>query len=645
MCTLAITYVHICCGDRCPNPEACEHQPGQLGAAHPFSGTGDGRGTNDSSLWTLYEQQLCKSPAYQGVLCTVCNAAAGFGQTDIFSCDACIGVDPAKGGTQPDGRRIGLLWALYAIGFTVYLLVVLILHLRENPPGGSPLPAASGPDASQRGQMELHFAELFKALAMYLQYLAGAILKLPVSWPSNIGRFAEHAARAWAWVMGSGASIDCLLIASKSSALGTAAQAGLKALINLLAPFVTVVVIMALYVLWWLLRQRVYRRALAIAESQSHTGNSHVVNCSKLLVSWLVGLGYPAAQHNDLSKQNYLTWLKQQSTHQPSFCTYMVDRFVPMLLIAAFFWYPSIARVALGMFACMTVCQKDASFWVMDMRFTCPVNHPGSPQSQWAYGVGIPAVMITAILPLFVLCWLWSHMWELQGAAFKSKFAFMYSDYNYDAESLTKSIWGPNGSADCVNRLRACFGVGSIQRNTAKSLSQAWNDKLGYIKQQLPNAVVVLRHRLILVWDVAVHCTTLLLMICSVYGAYGMHEYYQVLCMCAVFAAYMFAVMLIKPFDGLNQLLQTTIAAVLLATSLGVLVFIPPEGLDARQQGIKGSIETGVEWVLLVVNGVLTGLLMCWLLVKIVKVLWGLSKAAAAGVAPSGSTNRLPSVN
>jgi len=77
---------------------------------------------------------------------------------------------------------------------------------------------------------------------------------------------------------------------------------------------------------------------------------------------------------------------------------------------------------------------------------------------------------------------------------------------------------------------------------------------------------------------------TVLLTLCSVYGAFLMHEYYQVLLLCVIFWVYLSAVSYLKPFQGHHTSPGRVLAtAVLLATSMGTLVFIPPSGLDARQ--------------------------------------------------------------
>jgi hypothetical protein len=86
-----------------------------------------------------------------------------------------------------------------------------------------------------------------------------------------------------------------------------------------------------------------------------------------------------------------------------------------------------------------------------------------------------------------------------------------------------------------------------------------------------------------------------------------MHEYYQVLLLSAVFAAYLCAVLWVRPFKGFMQHVQVFVAAVLLGTCLCILALIPPEGLDSRQQGIMQKTHVAIGYVIIIGNGLCAG--------------------------------------
>uniref|UniRef100_A0A383W129 TRP C-terminal domain-containing protein n=1 Tax=Tetradesmus obliquus TaxID=3088 RepID=A0A383W129_TETOB len=91
-------------------------------------------------------------------------------------------------------------------------------------------------------------------------------------------------------------------------------------------------------------------------------------------------------------------------------------------------------------------------------------------------------------------------------------------------------------------------------------------------------------------------------MFVSVYGM-KMHEYYQVLILTVVFGAYLLLVVLLRPFRvHANQRLQAASTALLLITSLCMLTFIKPDGLDEQQQrGYEGR-KTAMGVVVRAVN-------------------------------------------
>eukprot|EP00775_Hariotina_reticulata_P001120 gene1120-1455_t len=189
-------------------------------------------------------------------------------------------------------------------------------------------------------------------------------------------------------------------------------------------------------------------------------------------------------------------------------------------------------------------------FWVMDTSLECPRGNVNTPQGRWAYGVAVPAIALTLGLPLLVLLLLSvpANRAKMNDQLFQTWFGFLYQGYAYD--------------------LAAAEGQQQPQPDGGRSWRQF---------------AMLVKSWVVSVWDVVTHGTTVALTICSVYGMYGMHEYYQVLFLSGIFGTYLFAVLWLKPFKGITQPLQVFATAVLLATSLNILSFIPPMGLDRRQ--------------------------------------------------------------
>jgi hypothetical protein len=85
-----------------------------------------------------------------------------------------------------------------------------------------------------------------------------------------------------------------------------------------------------------------------------------------------------------------------------------------------------------------------------------------------------------------------------------------------------------------------------------------------------------------------------------------MHEYYQVLLLSAIFAAYLCAVLWLRPFKGFGQHVQVFVASVLLCTSMCILALIPPEGLDTRQKEIMDVVSKVFGYFIIIINALCT---------------------------------------
>eukprot|EP00775_Hariotina_reticulata_P007694 gene7694-7893_t len=495
--------------------------------------------------------------------------------------------------------------------FFAYMLWTLGTHLKENPPPPpAPPPSAlehvhdtgraqdlsqsfigsarSAHDSSRQDTGKLQ-VELLKILFMYIQYLVGIIAKLPLQVPGALGSMFNRLAQAWGLATGSMASADCLLSAlSVAQGEEMAARAGLKGLIPLVAAAVMFTLVAAAMCFWWCVRSRVYGLAAAAMRGAS---NNDSVSCmtSSIVLATVRRVGLRVLHHclrpahaANQGRSTLVLWLRRQGQHRPPFRPFMRDRLIPALLITWFFWYPSLVRVALGMLRCLDICGQQ--WWVMDMGVQCPKNHLGSPQAWWAYGVATPAIILTAGLPLFVLVLLSVPRWrnQMPQQRFQSRFGFFYLGYSIK----TTRPWVLLSGDGYDNEHDA--------RQPGGPQSRCWH--------RLVVTVSAARSWMVSVWDVATHSTTIALTICSVYGAYGVHEYYQVLLLCLIFGTYLCAVCYVKPFKGITQLLQTSATAVLLATCVGILTFIPPADLDDSQQEFFGSVGDSVSVLLVVIN-------------------------------------------
>jgi hypothetical protein len=390
----------------------------------------------------------------------------------------------------------------------------------------------------------------------FLQYLAGVIAKLPVDFPDSVSATFNWLASAWSIAFGSHASLDCLL--TPTHGVRTSAQAGYKGLITLLLPVLFLVVTVVLQGVWWL-AWPLYTKAAVQAVKCVIT---HPFITRRGMASWFgdgVFLAQPRAR-----QEVWFMHMQARLRRHPSLWEYLCMRWTVTVLVVYFFFFPSIARVAVGMFACQAVCGE--RYWVLDMAQSCPMDHPNSEHGRWAFGIGVPAIVFIVAMPLLIVAVLWAaaHRQLLQEEWFMQKFGFMYSDYEVHQEREAP--------------LRAL-----ISRDVSTFASWC-------------------RHRMALVWDAVIHVQTVALMFISVYGMM-IHEYYQVLILTVVFGFYLILVVWLRPFRvHANQRLQAASTAVLFGTSLCMLTFIEPDGLDAQQQQgyDKGKNAMGV--VVLVVN-------------------------------------------
>eukprot|EP00775_Hariotina_reticulata_P012393 gene12393-12528_t len=288
-------------------------------------------------------------------------------------------------------------------------------------------------------------------------------------------------------------------------------RSSLKALINLLLPVLVFLLVLSCQIVWFI----------------SHTKG------------WCIRSQYQASRPAGWSHMSGLTH-------------YMRQRWVVTLLATLFFFYPSVARIAVSMFTCITVC--DEHYWVMDMDLQCPRSQsPGSwsGYAKWAAAVGIPALVCMVLVPVSVASLL---LWaagtkRLHSLEFQTRFGFMYSDYKTDL-------------------------LGRRQLKTSSSVSMSPDIARRLLQQHLS-----------LVWDAVIHVQTVVLVCVSVVGML-LHEYYQTLILTAVFGTYLILIAWLRPFRNRSvQRLQDMSSATLCLTCLLILFFIPPDYMDDRQNG------------------------------------------------------------
>jgi hypothetical protein len=391
-----------------------------------------------------------------------------------------------------------------------------------------------------------------------LQYLAGVIAKLQLDFPGSISTTFGGLGAVWSNAFGSHTSLHCFFTtADAQHGTGWASQAGLKGVITLLMPAVLLAVTVMLQVVWLLLWPS-YTTAVM-----------HAVRCiinhpcikREVVGKWLGSSAFLAQPR--ARQELWFMRMKARLRRHPSLWEYLCMRFAVTVLVVCFFFFPSIARVGVGMFACHTVC--GASYWVLDMTQICSLRSRGSV--PLAFVADVPAVLFSVALPLLIVTVLWTaaHRRLLQKDWFLQNFGFLYSDYEVHLDPQVSP------------------GVALMSRN--------WRALAHWCRQGTS-----------LVWDAVIHLQTMILMFVSVYGMM-LHEYYQVLILTAVFGIYLLSVFWVRPFRvHPNQQLQAASSAVLFGTSLCMMVFVEPAGLDLQQQEGYKTAKEATGYVVLAVN-------------------------------------------
>jgi hypothetical protein len=440
------------------------------------------------------------------------------------------------------------------------------------------------------------------------------IAKLPVTWPQEVAQAMTGLSDIWGKAFGSVASLDCLLQAFDNYSNPHIDLSSLKALINLLLPVLVFLLVLCCQMVWWASRHRI-KAALAtfllkllswwpdndgivyadnatlpIQSPQQQqqqqqrtvlgtTGRRRAVSAAvsryrSLIKSWSI-----RAQFLQASRAH------GSGSHMSGLRRHMRQAWVVTLLVTIFFFYPSVARVAVSMFTCVSVCEK--WYWAMDMDLLCPTQlWTRTPPSEWpmhakwAAGVGIPSVILVVAVPLFVALLLWwgARNKRLHTLGFRGRFGFMYRDYKTD--HVGRQQQAADGTSLC---------------------SESPDTQTALIKHLSAVRQWVYRH-LILVWDAVIHIQTVLLVCVSVIGML-LHEYYQTLILAAVFGTYLMLIAWLHPFRNLDvQRLQCLSSATLFVSCLLVLVFIPPDYMDTRQSNFYRGAQPDIGRLLIAIN-------------------------------------------
>eukprot|EP00775_Hariotina_reticulata_P005465 gene5465-5699_t len=538
---------------------------------------------------------------YRGLLCGSCQER--YGQTDAFSCSKCLPLKDDSGNNTPGILGLLAFYTAIFVGAVWGSVSMIILENMSAPTWSSRGGAAFDAGFFRRHQKDavdnsggggLCLTDVVKLLIIYIQNFAGVIVKLPVSWPTNLSTLFANINILWGTVNGSSASLDCLLKALPVTSTGYIAVAGgidrsvLKGLINLLLPGLTFVLVLMCQVLWWACKRRLVlavtylglrmfslvsgRDGLALAATSCDTSTESSQEFIGSTTSFII---------------RFESWCRQRRLYASSrnswypdltgLMRYLRQRFMVTMLVTVFFFYPSLVRVAVGMLSCIEVC--GTWYWVLDMEKLCPKSNLKSNESHLVLAVGVLAALLSAVVPLMVVVLLsWAVSTNcLHSPKFQQQFGFLYKDYTVPSHH---KLLDPEAGGNLGNR-HVVFGA---FENCYRLFTAA-------------------KERLILMWDVVIHSQTVLLVSISSCGLV-LHEYYQTLVLAAAFGVYLLLVLWLRPFSNKSaQRLQALSAASLFATSFLILFFIPPDFMDKpRQQKLQEVAKPAAAVLLLFFN-------------------------------------------
>jgi hypothetical protein len=147
---LLLSLLLLC---RCPNQAACYHDVIELAARNPYNPNI----TRVASWFEYTDIQCTKNSGYTGMLCASCRQ--GFGQTDAYTCDTCLGVSVGGQGVKGrvDHRLIWLLLFVYGAVFAVFMSFTIEWGVQES----------HNQELDDNNNNEIHVTDVVKALTMY----------------------------------------------------------------------------------------------------------------------------------------------------------------------------------------------------------------------------------------------------------------------------------------------------------------------------------------------------------------------------------------------------------------------------------------------------------------------------------------------
>ena len=332
------------------------------------------------SYWhsSRYSSQIHRCPHVDQVCGYNATCAAGYAGNLCGVCETGYGSD----GSFACGKcmSVGAQWAAYVCAVVVaVLLVAYTVH-------------ATWQD-NQDGDQTVRPSDMLKLVILFLQYLV-IIGSLAVPWPESLPSFFKFPKFIFGAFSGQIVSLDCLLSGLSQGINAPVAVQG--QLFFLIAPLGLLAAVFLLSVV------------------------KHVVV-------------YLVAKCKGCSRSVRSSW------HDASLLLFA--KLPVMCIVVLFFSYPSLVRVSLGFFACLSLDLADAAsdpypqyaianasqgYWVPAMQQGCWEGWHRS----WAAGLGIPS---TLFFCLAVPCALIGSMvWNkkrLNERSFRSRFGFLYRNF------------------------------------------------------------------------------------------------------------------------------------------------------------------------------------------------------------------------
>lgn len=258
---------------------------------------------------------------------------------------------------------------------------------------------------------------------------------------------------------------------------------------------------------------------------------------------------------------------------------YMFKHLIATALVTTFYFYASVARVALGMLFCVRLGQSGHQ-WVMDVRQACPMYDPHT--HKFALVLGVLALVFCLAWPVSIAAVLFNAahtgalMRQISGKDCRKRdraravLTFRHADYAVDYAEFS----GPE--------------------------SKAWRSH-GWRKISWLEFEKALKMHVILAWDSILDLQRFILVLVSL--CVVLHEVHQLILMIMTLGAYLLLIIMVKPWRAAAvQRLQLLALTVLVTSCLGILVCsVGADDADYTAQEIFVYIQV-VAWVVVALN-------------------------------------------